>query len=348
MTAEGRTATSGPPRLFGVDAARGLALIGMFVAHTVVTADEMIVDGRSAILFATVAGVSLGLSSGGARPPDPGDRTRPRLAVLIRGGMLVLLGLTLTVLLRPPIAVILDYYGIAFVLLVGLLFANRLALVALGAVITLAAPPLVTLITEVAPYEDLAEPLQIVGRWFVYGEYPMLVWIAYLLAGLVLARSDLRDRFTACVALVGGTVAAGLGYGAAALVPGLTAAAHSDSSLEVLASGGVAVGIIGALSLLDSATSAGERAARVIRCALAPLAAAGAMALTLYVAHAVVLAIIAGSASDGRSQMPGWALPVFVGGSLVIAPLWRRFVGPGPLEAVLRTITRLTLRRREI
>lgn len=343
---EGGRATPVPPRLFGVDAARGVALLGMFVAHTVLTVDEKIVDGRSAILFATVAGVSLGLITGGAAPTPRGRRGDDRIVVLVRGGVLVLLGLALTTFLQPPIAVILDYYGFAFLLLIPLLFAGRPVLVAIAGLLALAAPPLVGLLTGAVAFEGVPAPLQLFARWLAYGEYPMLVWIAFLLAGLVLARSDLRDRFTAGVAVVGGAVAAALGYGAAALVPGLTAAAHSNSGLEVLASGGVAVGVIGALSLLDSATGAGERVARVVRFALSPVAAAGTMALTLYTAHAIVLAAVrVAGEQQGGWDIPGWALPVFVLGSLVVAPIWHRFVGPGPLEAGLRALTRLTLRR---
>jgi hypothetical protein len=344
MTGEGRRDTVVPPRLFGLDAARGVALLGMFVAHTVYTAGETIFDGRSAILFATVAGASLGLITGGTTPPPRGSRAPLRLAVLVRGSVLVLLGLALTTFLRPPIAVILDYYGFAFLLLIGLLFANRLVLAALAAVVALAAPALVALATGAVPFEQLAAPLQLFARWLVYGEYPVIVWIAYLLFGLILARSDLRDRFTAGLALVGGTLAAVLGYTSAALVPGLSAAAHSDSSLEVIASGGVAVAVIGALSLLDSATGEGERIARVLRVVLSPVAAAGSMALTLYVAHAIVLTAVRGATEvSGRWEMPGWVLPVLIVGSLVVAAVWRRLIGPGPLEAGLRALTRLVV-----
>ena len=60
----------GASRVVAVDVARGLAVLGMFAAHMWprVELDERVFDGRSAILFATLAGISLGLSSGGARP----------------------------------------------------------------------------------------------------------------------------------------------------------------------------------------------------------------------------------------------------------------------------------------
>lgn len=345
MTGEGRRATVVPPRLFGVDAARGVALLGMFAAHTIFGGGERVFDGRSAILFATVAGVSLGLISGGAHPPPPGERSATRLTVVIRGGVLVVLGLVLTTFLRPPIAVILDYYGFAFLLLIAVLFVGRPVLALLAAVIAVAAPSIVAAVTDGVPYENIAEPVQVFARWLFYGEYPMLTWLAFLLAGLLLARADLRQRPTATLALAFGTLAAALGYGSTLLIPGITAEAHSGTTAEVVGSGGVAVAIIGGLSLLDSATGWGEHGARVLRFVLTPIAAAGAMALTLYTAHAIVLAIIRWTSPDpDRWQVPWWTFPALALAALVVATLWRRFVGPGPLEAGLRALTRLALR----
>lgn len=345
MTGEGLRATVVPPRLFGVDAARGVALLGMFAAHTMFGGGEQFFDGRSAILFATVAGVSLGLITGGANPPSPGERSAARLAVLIRGAVLVLLGLALTSFLQPPIAVILDYYGFAFLLLIAVLFLARPLLAVLAAVIAVAAPPIVVAVTEGTPFDSVSAPVQVFARWLFYGEYPMLIWLAFLLAGLILARADLRDRLTAALALVLGTLAAVLGYASALVIPDVTAEAHSGTTAEVIGSGGVAVAIIGALSLLDSAEGASERVARVARFVLAPVAAAGAMALTLYVAHAIALTIIrASSENPERWQVPEWTFPALALGALAIATLWHRFVGVGPLEAALRALTRLALR----
>lgn len=345
MTGEERRATVVPPRLFGVDAARGVALLGMFAAHTIFDGGERFFDGRSAILFATVAGVSLGLITGGANPPPPGARGTARLVVLIRGCALVLLGLALTVFLQPPIAVILDYYGFAFLLLIPVLFVARPVLGLLAAVITIVAPPIVVAVTDGTPFEDVAAPAHLFARWLFYGEYPMLIWLAFLLTGLLLARADLRNRLTASLALALGTLAAVLGYASALVIPGVTAEAHSGTTAEVVGSGGVAVAIIGGLSLLDSATGAGEPLARVLRFVLSPVAAAGAMALTVYTAHAIALTIIRATAEDPeRWQVPEWTFPALAIGSLVFATLWRRFVGTGPLEAGLRGLTRLALR----
>lgn len=316
----------------------------MFAAHTILGGGERIFDGRSAILFATVAGVSLGLLTGGATPPPPGERGTARLVILIRGAVLVLLGVTLTQFVQPPIAVILDYYGFAFLLLIPLLFFARPLLGVLAAIIAFAAPPIVDTVTGGTRFGDLSEPIQLFARWLFYGEYPVLIWLAFLLIGLLLARADLRRRLTATLALVLGTIAAGLGYTAAVVIPGVVADAHSGTTAEVIGSGGVAVAIIGGLSLLDSATGRGERVARVLRAVLSPVAAAGAMALTLYTAQAIALAIVRVTLPDpDRWQVPGWTFAALALAALVFAVIWRRLVGSGPLEAGLRALTRIAV-----
>jgi hypothetical protein len=342
VTEEGQRATVAPPRLFGVDAARGVALLGMFAAHTIFGGEERFFDGRSAILFATVAGVSLGLITGGASPPPPGERNDARFVVLIRGAVLVVLGLILTAFLQPPIAVILDYYGFAFLLLVPVLFVARPLLGVLAVVIVVAAPPLVAAVTDGIPFEAVPEAVQVFARWLTHGEYPVAIWLAFLLAGLLLSRADLHRRRTATLALLLGATAAVLGYGAALVIPGVSAEAHSGTTAEVVGSGGVAVAIIGGLSLLDSATGTGERIARALRFVLSPVAAAGAMALTLYVAQAIALRIIqATTPNPERWDPPEWTLPALILAALLFASLWRRFVGTGPLEAGLRALTRI-------
>src|SRR6186713_1079185 len=93
-----------PGRLFGPDLARGIALLGMFAAHVAFEGDEHWYDGRPSILFATVAGVSLGLITGGAEPAPRGERGRHYGGVALRGLALIALGAFLTVVIQPPLA----------------------------------------------------------------------------------------------------------------------------------------------------------------------------------------------------------------------------------------------------
>ena len=138
-------ARTGPPalagRLVGVDVARGLAVLGMFAAHMWPREllDERVFDGRSAILFATLAGVSLGLATGGARrAPGP---AWPRLgaSIALRAGLLVLLGVVLQAW-NPYVLVILPYYGVMFLLLLPLLRAPRAVVALVGAALVVVAP----------------------------------------------------------------------------------------------------------------------------------------------------------------------------------------------------------------
>jgi uncharacterized membrane protein YeiB len=334
-------------RVFGPDLARGIALLGMFAAHVVFDRNENLYDGRSSILFATVAGVSLGLLTGGSRPAEGERRTALRAGVAIRGLVLIVLGIFLTVVIDPPLAVILDYYGFAFLLLVPLLFASRRVLALVGAAVVVLMPALVGWLTAETDAAAIPEPLLPFATWLVYGVYPMAIWVAFPIAGLICARAGLERRPVQVGMLLAGSFAALVGYGAAALLPGATAEAHSGSVAEVVGSGGVAIAAIGA------ATLAGElpgRLGRGIRIVLYPIAAAGSMALSLYTAHALALAITRGIVSGGSEDWfyPDATLAVLIVSALLIGTLWRRFLGAGPLERLLRLLTALPEPRRAV
>lgn len=325
-------------RLFGPDLARGIALLGMFAAHVVFDEAEQVYDGRSSILFATVAGVSLGLLSGGAEPRRGVERRDGRAAIALRALVLIAIGLTLTHAVDPPLAVILEYYGFAFLLLLPVLFAPRWLLALVGGLVVIVMPGVVAWLRDRTDPAGIPDLVRAFADWTVYGTYPMAIWLAFLLAGLLAARSDLERRRTQVLLIAGGIASAVLGYGAAAVLPGVDAEAHSGTVAEVLGSGGVAIAVIGAATLLGDLPG---RAGRGIRLALFPVAAAGAMALTLYVAQALVLAVVREVVSGGapRWQYPEPTLILLIAGALLIGTVWRRFLGAGPLERVLRLVT---------
>ncbi|HWM34463.1 MAG TPA: DUF418 domain-containing protein [Pseudolysinimonas sp.] len=332
-------------RLFGPDLARGIALLGMFAAHVVVDRSENVYDGRSSILFATIAGVSLGLLTGGSAPPDGPMRVALRGGVAIRGLALIVVGVFLIVVFDPPLRVILDAYGFAFVLLAPLILLPRRWLIALAAGIVIIAPGLVAWLTTHTDAAELPEILLPFAEWLVYGTYPMAIWLAFPLVGLVCARSGLEHTRTRAFMIGGGLFAALTGYGSAALLPGVDAAAHSGSVAEVVGSGGVAVAIIGAATVLGDVPG---RAGRGIRLVLFPVAAAGSMALTIYTAQAIGLAITRNIVSGGAEVWfyPEPTLAVLILATLVIATLWRVCIGAGPLERLLRLLSTLPPPRR--
>ena len=324
------------PRIVGLDVARGLAILGMFVAHAVPRdgGTELLVDGRSSVLFATLAGVSLGIITGSDRPIVRAWRLDRSLSIVLRAIILFLLGIML-VTLDSGIAIILDYYGIMFLLLVPLLFVPRWALAATAIVFAFVAPRL-AIVAEAA---DAGPVAALFAEYLLTGYYPALVWLPYLIVGLIAARSDLRNPRTQGAMVAGGTVLAVLGYGAALVLPGVTAEAHSDSTAEVFGSGGVAVAVIGMLLWLTAGDRTISRAARTV---FWPIAAAGSVALSLYTMQIATLAVftVLSDESGGAIAYPGWPLLIgLIVGSLIFASAWRTTYGAGPLE---RLMTRLS------
>ncbi|WP_210505589.1 DUF418 domain-containing protein [Naasia sp. SYSU D00057] len=331
----GARPADGGSRIDGVDIARGIAVLGMFVAHVLPDGEtENLADGRSSVLFATLAGVSLGLVTGGASPAPRGSRRKLAGSVALRGIALILLGLFLWTL-DSGIAIILDYYGVFFLVLLPVLFAPRAVLAPLA----LACATVGTAVLAEAP----ASPRELIGgdlllwlptEWFVTGYYPGLLWLGYVLVGLIVARSDLRRRTTQAAMAVGGAAASAFGYGGAILFD-RDASAHSNTLWEGFGAGGLAIAVIGVLLL---ATANGSLPAR----ALWPLGSVGRMPLSVYTAQILVLAVFEGAHPGGATAAEEWILLAgLVVGSLVFAAVWRVFLGKGPLERAMSAVSGL-------
>jgi uncharacterized membrane protein len=338
----GALAPTSSVRFSGIDAARGLAIIGMMAAHVWPRDDaqtELLVDGRPSMLFAVVAGVALGIVTGGAEP-DSVPRATARWRLLIRAGLLLALGLLLW-MLPSGIAIILDYYGLMFALMLPVLFAPRWALVGLGVVLLVAAPLLRDeVVTAGAAVE---RPWAAATEYLLTGYYPVLLWLPLLMAGLLCARSDLASTRTRLLMLSLGSLASVAGYGAAAVLPGVGAEAHSSTAAELLGSGGLAVAVIAlALLLLDRPSTS-----RVLTMAALPLVAIGRMPLTIYTGHVLVIAGFASLGPAGRFE-PEVGIPLFIGltvAAVLIAGAFLALRLRGPLEAAVSGLAGLAGRR---
>lgn len=237
-----------PPRILGLDVARGIAVLGMAAAHIAVTdAFEWgdpgtwtdLVNGRSSILFALLAGVSIALMTGRHVLPAPERVPSLRLALVGRGAVIFLIGLVLE-LLNTPIAVILTLYGLLYIAVIPVLRWRPRRLLIAAAVLALVGPALLALLHAIAlqPYGA--------GIGFVlYGTYPLTVWLALVLAGMALGRLRVDQVRTAVVALVVGVLLAGVGYGLGAV----------GSAIDGGADGGVGVSGSSASSWSDTADS---------------------------------------------------------------------------------------------
>lgn len=334
-----------------MDAARGLALIGMFIAHVAPAATSAdvasliaIADERPRLLFALTAGMGLAFISGGIRPIVAG-RSTLRRQIAIRAVILIVLGLLIAVTLHPLVFIILDVYGVAFLVMLPLLFLSARAALGVGIALLAVMPGL----AELASASDLVAELQLgpfalVVDWFVSGAYPVVEWVPVMLIGLALVRLDLGSpRVVGVAALVGAATAAVL-LPIVALMPGGVGSPFDDevdpaisalrTSLEAVGNVGVGVVVVAGMLLLTFFARAPVR--RVAGIVLSPIIAMGSMPLTIYTLHLVVLAASIRVENGYYTDDSGELLLGLIAGSMVFAWLWRRFLGRGPLERMLR------------
>ncbi|MFW6205049.1 MAG: heparan-alpha-glucosaminide N-acetyltransferase domain-containing protein, partial [Actinomycetota bacterium] len=206
-------------RLVGVDAARGAALIGMMAVHISprlgadggVTTEYLIASGRSAALFAVLAGVGLALASGGANPPRGAAWKGVAAGTAARAGVLLLVGFLLGEF-DSGVAVILVYYALLFVVGIPFLSLGPRVLLPL-AVVWAAVTPVISQFARLGDtwqppgnpiLASLADPVGLATDLFLTGYYPVLQWTAYLLLGLGLGRLDLHRLSSQAAVLVGG------------------------------------------------------------------------------------------------------------------------------------------------
>ena len=362
-------------RLLGVDAARGLALIGMMAIHILpmLVADGSvdlayrIASGRSAALFAVLAGVGLALASGGTTPPRGRRLAAAAAGTLARGGVLLLVGLELGGL-GSGVAVILVFYALLFVVAVPFLGLSAKVLLPLAAAWAVLAPMLSQAARPFMPTQSfaspappaLADPADLLREVAVTGYYPVLTWTAYLLAGLGIGRLALGNlRVQRTILLAGAVLAVGAWLASWWLL-------HPGGGLQVLEAAGapgtplegrdvetavttsfygttptstwwwLAVAAPHSGSPFDLLHTIGTSAvvlgamlllARVAAPVLLPFAAIGSMTLTLYTLHVVLLATVL-----PRTVPDAFLWHVLI--AVAVAVPWRGLVGRGPLEAV--------------
>ncbi|WP_235563118.1 heparan-alpha-glucosaminide N-acetyltransferase domain-containing protein [Microbacterium sp. Root322] len=231
-----------PPRILGLDIARGLAILGMAGAHIGETEPFQwldpatwtdLVHGRSSILFAVLAGISIALMTGRSALPERERIPSIRLNLIGRGAVIFVIGLALE-MLNTPIAVILTLYGLLYVAVIPFLRWRPWQLLAGAGVLALLGPALLAFLNAVMlnPYGS--------GIGFVlYGTYPITVWMALVLAGMALGRLNIGRLRTAVAALSIGVALMVVGYGLGGIgqAAGITGAVGGSSSAAELSSG---------------------------------------------------------------------------------------------------------------
>ncbi|KOX00879.1 hypothetical protein ADK65_13990 [Streptomyces sp. NRRL B-1140] len=228
-------------RLDGVDLARALAVLGMFVSHigpalilsghgrkAGFPAEFMgaVSDGHASILFATLAGVSLALLTGGSRPHDGVARRRDRALIAVRAAILFVLGMALAQF-STEVVVILPFYALCFLLALPLLRLPPGFLAVLAAAWAVAGPVMsffirrevegdVGTIGGTLKFSDLTswpEARSGLLRLLLEGTYPVMTWMPLVLAGVAVGRLDLRSAAIRLRLLAAGAALAVVGSG---------------------------------------------------------------------------------------------------------------------------------------
>jgi uncharacterized membrane protein YeiB len=211
-----------------------------------------------------------------------------------------------------------------------------------------AGPALLVVLGQMITAADQEQ--QDVAFLLVTGYYPALLWLAFVLVGLAVGRLDLAAAPVRLRLALGGAVAALVGYGGGWVTTRLVAGGvpssgpevgfafpvgewraswltgaepHSGTSFEVVGSTGVALLVVAACLVLADRLPG----------LLAPLGAVGALALSVYTAHIVVIRVLLEVAPQAAQGLGTWLL--LAAGALLGATLWRLLLGRGPLERLL-------------
>jgi uncharacterized membrane protein len=352
----GRKSYRGPgKRLYGIDAARAIAVVGMVMVHfgpnpvpeTALGGLYALSSGRASVLFVLLAGVGVALLS--ARRA-PGRYSRGGLAVtrgqlVVRGALLLPIGLWLQSL-DHGVLVILQYYAIYFLLAALVLSLPDSWLLAATAIALICGPLAYLGGAMVAPELYVGQPVAIgdtsgklVRDLLLSGAYPLLTWSAPLLAGIWIGRRDLSAPSVRWSLLIGGlAVAVAAALCATALIavadpqvgePSLAYLAtdepHSQMPLWMAGAIGSACAVLGGMLLVADGLT------RTIW----PLIATGQLALSVYVGHLLFLAAYAELVRHEEVPAAFLTVGAFMLGVALLCVLWRTMLPRGPLEALL-------------
>jgi uncharacterized membrane protein YeiB len=372
-----------PGRIIGVDMARALAILGMFAAHLgpepqvggVVGAAMYVSHGRASILFATLAGLSLALITGGAHTSGQEVPSGAKRRVAVRAGIIFAIGAGIT-MWGAPVDVILASYGVLFLIALPFLRLRPSTNFVIAAVLAVLTPVMLLMLlgcTGVAGVFEAIErsdPIASAGGEGVIevlftGTYPVLTWTPFVIAGVALGRLDWQRPRVRIAVAAAGTAVAVLAYGLAWVlgktVDGagdwldeparptanywadlqwaslLNAEEHTGTPFEIIGGVGVAMVILAGCVWF---------AARFRR-AVAPLVAMGSMSLTIYVGHIIAINALPVSAGEKGESDPLMSdesllsLAVFVVVAAAAAWTWMRFWRRGPLEAGIHRVMAL-------
>lgn len=326
-----RDTSAVPRRALGLDAARGLAVVAMVIAHGVPFISGRVsesgafvlqqVNDLASPLFVLVMGVAAGLVFG------RGAASRGISRAVVKGVALILLGVGLEQL-DHWVAVILHILGLLLIVGTPLLVLGSRWLIGIAALLFVGGPWVIELVTRAAGGVAggaattagwAANPLV---QWLVTNtHYRVLTLLPLFLVGAVLGRRGPGDERASWWCLLGGVALVWASFAAELLGHPVS---FSGDYPDQVQENGLALAAYGFVVASDIA---GDRRPSVYA-VLRPMARIGQVALSLYVFHVVLLVPLIPRFPEG-----GW-LPfgLLLGVAVLVAWAWARFIGRGPLE----------------
>ncbi|GAA1214560.1 hypothetical protein [Pseudonocardia alaniniphila] len=231
--------------------------------------------------------------------------------------------------------IVLPCFAVLFLLSIPLLGLRPWMLTRIAAVLLLVAAPMITATIAGAvprPVDNptfatlVTDPDGLVIGLFLTGFYPVIAYLAYICAGLVIGRLDLLSVQVAYRLLL-----AGLATAAAGMLWSMLPLPHRQSWMVLIHDVhalGAAIAVLGASLLVVHVP--------VLARLLWPVRTAGAMPLTLYSAH--VLVLVAGV----LEHEPVVLFLSLIAGGLLFEVLWRALARQqqGPLEWLVGAASR--------
>ncbi|MBG9790934.1 DUF418 domain-containing protein [Brevibacillus laterosporus] len=347
-------------RLVALDAARGLAVIGMYLQHFGLNERiAAIVSGNTTLLFVLCGGISYSIMAQRMKDRET-ETTAFRARMLARAVFVDVIGYLL-ILLNTSYGVILPAYAAMFVLALVLIRRSTRVLVTTAAALIVVAPPLMILGMSVLS-----------GAYLLYdiagGPMSALALAPAFVAGMAIGRLELTKLRTALSLAGGGIIMLVVGKVlGASVLPGLRrsfeawligvqgavsaqpdpyaiwplnvepplwnmllwTSPHSASTFQTLIGLGVAFLVLGLLCLVPKKTSA----------VLMPFAAVGRVALTMYAAQFIVIWCLKLAGIEYGLQGIPFSDLLVVAATLVTGWLIAR-LPTGPLESLMRHFDR--------
>jgi uncharacterized membrane protein len=212
------------PRLAGVDAARGVSLLGMISLHALYEADAAghptwsvtVFSGRAAGAFALLAGVGLAFVTG-RRPVPAAERRAVAAMIAVRALAIGVIGFLVCAADTVLNAVILPYYGMVFLLAIPLVFLRTRTVAMIGVLLATVAPVANHVLLPRLPEPLLGnptfgrllhDPVGLITELSLTGFYPSPAWLAFMSAGIVIGRMNLTKPRVAAALLAAGAVLA--------------------------------------------------------------------------------------------------------------------------------------------